>query len=128
MSKAKLPCYFIAHGSPLWIGEPNSKGPEFLKSLGKQILSLPQRPKSLIIISAHWETQPEIRISSADQHNLLYDYYGFPKHFYDVKYPAKGDPLIANKAKALLEKDGFVVENDHERGLDHGIFIPLMYM
>jgi len=38
---------------------------------------------------------------------LLYDYYGFPKHTYKLKWPAKGNLELANRIKDLLNKNNF---------------------
>ncbi|KAJ3072466.1 hypothetical protein HDU98_003542 [Podochytrium sp. JEL0797] len=124
----KQPAYFLAHGSPFWLVNKTDSGPTFLKSLGKQILSSPHPPKSMLIISAHWETNNGLRITTSAQHKLLYDYYGFPKEFYDVKYPAKGDPVMAEETARLLRTAGFKVTEEPTRGLDHGVFTPLIYL
>ncbi|KAJ3106981.1 hypothetical protein HDU97_005262 [Phlyctochytrium planicorne] len=124
------PTYFLCHGSPFWLVEPTSPGPKFLSKLGKKILSLPipQRPKTILMFSAHWETQNEIRVTTKQDHTLLYDYYGFPKSFYDIQYPAKGDGEVSERAKTLLKEAGFKVKDEDKRGLDHGVFTPLLYM
>ncbi|KAJ3025781.1 UNVERIFIED_CONTAM: hypothetical protein HDU68_006688 [Siphonaria sp. JEL0065] len=125
---SKQPTYFLAHGNPLWLIEKTGAGPTFLKALGKQILKSPVPPKTILMVSAHWETSPAIRVTTTEKHTLLYDYYGFPKEFYNVKYPVEGDPVVANEAIELLKKAGFKVQAETERGLDHGAFTPLLYM
>ncbi|KAJ3333805.1 hypothetical protein HDU76_003282 [Blyttiomyces sp. JEL0837] len=124
----KQPSYFIAHGSPMWLGDPDQRGPKFLGKLGSKILKSENRPTSVIIISAHWETSPELRITTNEKHTLLFDYYGFPKEWYDINYPAVGEPAVAHQAKALLEMAGFKVAEEKKRGLDHGAFTPVLYM
>ncbi|KAJ3416163.1 hypothetical protein HDV05_002808 [Chytridiales sp. JEL 0842] len=124
----RQPTYFLAHGNPTWLGLPNASGPTFLKSLGKKLLSSPNRPKAVVIISAHWETQPHVKVTTVDKHSLLYDFYGFPKEYYEIKYPAVGHPEVAERAKRLLEAGGFKVADETKRGLDHGVFTPLLYM
>ena len=58
----------------------------------------------------------------------MFDYYGFPPETYQYEYPAPGDPALAFKIQHLLQKQGIVSELDDKRGLDHGVFIPLMCM
>jgi 4,5-DOPA dioxygenase extradiol len=117
----------------MWLGSPNATGPMFLKKLGKKILSHSKTdpskvPKAVFIISAHWETTPDIRITTVENHTLLYDFYGFPSEYYKIEYPAKGSPFHASKATTLLESSGFKVTAETKRGLDHGVFTPLLYM
>uniref|UniRef100_A0A8R7PXJ1 Extradiol ring-cleavage dioxygenase class III enzyme subunit B domain-containing protein n=1 Tax=Triticum urartu TaxID=4572 RepID=A0A8R7PXJ1_TRIUA len=46
-----------------------------------------------------------------------------------LKYPAPGAPDLAKRTKELLEQAGFgPVSEDHGRGLDHGAWVPLMFM
>ncbi|KAI9315060.1 Extradiol ring-cleavage dioxygenase, class III enzyme, subunit B [Zopfochytrium polystomum] len=94
----------------------------------KILASGPNRPKSLLVVSAHWETDNGLKITTAAKHDLLYDYYGFSPEFYDVKYPADGDPLLADRASRLLKGAGFRVSEEKSRGLDHGVFTPLLYL
>lgn len=48
---------------------------------------------------------------------------------YQLKYPAPGAPELAKKVKELLMASGLKrVDEDKERGLDHGAWIPLMLM
>ncbi|KAJ3220174.1 hypothetical protein HDU67_005500 [Dinochytrium kinnereticum] len=129
MAVTRQPTYFLCHGSPNWLVEPTAPGPSFLKSLGKKILASLSPPSCLVVISAHWETDREIRVTTRENHGkLLYDYYGFPAEYYDIEYPAKGHPEIAEKAKGLLKAKGFAVKDEVARGLDHGVFTPLIYM
>jgi aromatic ring-opening dioxygenase catalytic subunit (LigB family) len=82
-----------------------------------------QRPKAILVISGHWET-PVLSVTGAANPPLIYDYYGFPTHTYELKYPAPGAPELAAEVAALLNKAGFACEIDPERGFDHGVFIP----
>ncbi|KAI8834908.1 Extradiol ring-cleavage dioxygenase, class III enzyme, subunit B [Chytridium lagenaria] len=86
----KQPTYFLCHGTPNWLVQPANPGPTFLNSLGAQILASPSLPRCILMVSAHWETKGEVRITGRAEHGkLLYDYYNFPKEYYDVEYPAK---------------------------------------
>ncbi|KAI9338279.1 Extradiol ring-cleavage dioxygenase, class III enzyme, subunit B [Zopfochytrium polystomum] len=128
MTPPRQPAYFLAHGNPYWIVAPQESGPRYLASLGKKILASDKRPTSVLVISAHWETSNGLKVTTAAQHDLLYDYYGFPKSFYDVRYPARGSPDLAARTSQLLQSAGFKVTSEPKRGLDHGAFTPLMYM
>jgi 4,5-DOPA dioxygenase extradiol len=56
---------------------------------------------------------------------LKNSYYGFPKHFYDVKYPWTGDKELAEKVVDTLKDSGLDAVGV-ERGLDHGVFAPFL--
>ena len=87
--------------------------------------SLPEPPRAIVVISAHWET-PVLRVTSNQKPDLIYDYYGFPAHTYELKYPASGDAALASRIVELLSAREFEVALDPHRGLDHGVFIPFM--
>jgi aromatic ring-opening dioxygenase catalytic subunit (LigB family) len=55
----------------------------------------------------------------------LYDYGGFPRHTYEVKYSAPGQPAVASRVQKLLQSAGFNPRIDPKRGFDHGAFVPL---
>jgi aromatic ring-opening dioxygenase catalytic subunit (LigB family) len=81
------------------------------------------RPKAILVISAHWEcTEPTVLAS--EKYELLYDYYGFPEHTYRLTYPASGSPELGSRIQELLAQAGISTQQEHQRGLDHGVFIP----
>jgi len=88
---------------------------------------LPQRPKAIVVITAHWEAR-EIRIASAEQPHLIYDYGGFPRHTYELRYDAPGSPEVATRVAELLSGAGIDNQLDPAHGWDHGVFIPLKVM
>ncbi len=94
---------------------------EYLKAIPA---SLTETPRAILVVSAHWETDG-FTLTGAAEHGLLYDYYGFPPHTYDITYPAPGAPNIAARAAELLGAAGLKASIDMERGWDHGVFIPL---
>src|SRR5690606_16072118 len=59
---------------------------------------------------------------------LIYDYYGFPPHTYEIQYPAPGAPELAATLAETLAQAGLQASVDPERGHDHGVFIPLKLM
>ncbi|TEA12729.1 4,5-DOPA dioxygenase extradiol [Colletotrichum sidae] len=98
-----------------------------LKKRVPQILKLntPEAPKAIALVTAHWsEDQPTI--SSGAQHDLYYDYGGFPREAYALKYPAPGSPSIAEEIKQAFVKQGLSPVLDSRRGWDHGVFIPML--
>ncbi|KAI3878846.1 hypothetical protein MKX03_000656 [Papaver bracteatum] len=118
--------YFISHGSPMLAIEEDMPARSFLKSWQQKIHQ--HKPNSILVISAHWETaDPTVNV--VDHNSTIYDFYGFPKPLYQLKYPAPGAPRLAKRVKELLSSSGFPrVKEDKTRGLDHGAWIPLLLM
>lgn len=81
------------------------------------------KPTALLIVSAHWEEE-QITLNSGANPELLYDYYGFPPHTYDLKYPAPGAPELAGRVAQMLKDSGIESKMDSTRGYDHGVFVP----
>jgi len=109
------------------LGEIDKHSPaaHWFRQLSKQ-LSLPSKPKAILIITAHWETKNIVNMNSQEQHpELLYDYGGFLSEAYQLKYNPPGDLNLANRVKSLLEQAGIQAQLNKERNFDHGVFIPL---
>jgi aromatic ring-opening dioxygenase catalytic subunit (LigB family) len=84
-------------------------------------------PSAILVISAHWE-ENKPTITSGELPPLIYDYYGFPDEAYQIKYPAPGDPVLAEKLFQLLQESGIDARLNDQRGFDHGLFVPLKIM
>lgn len=93
----------------------------FLRDLNA---TLPERPRAILVVSSHWETQG-FAFTGSRQPPLIYDYYNFPPYTYELRYDVPGDPALADSAAALLRNAGLPAEIDPDRGLDHGVFVPL---
>ena len=78
----------------------------------------------LVVISGHWE-EPVVTIQNNPAPPLLYDYRGFPPSTYEIKFPAPGAPEVSARVAELLGAAGIAWKYDHDRGFDHGVFIPL---
>ncbi len=115
---------FIPHGGgplPLLDDAGYARLAEKLKSLHAEVAGA----KSIILVTAHWETdRPTMTIS--ERPGMLYDYNGFPEETYRIKYPAPGAPALANKVANALSARGFQTDFNQERGFDHGTFVPMM--
>lgn len=85
-----------------------------------------ESPNAILVVSAHWEGDDAVRVTSSSNPSLLYDYYGFPKESYAFKYPAPGSPPLAQRVQNLLIDGGIKCHLDDERGFDHGVFVPLI--
>jgi aromatic ring-opening dioxygenase catalytic subunit (LigB family) len=105
---------YIPHGGgplPL-LGEPHHQGMvDFLHHITPSL----GNPAAILVISAHWE-EPVATIISAAQPPLFYDYYGFPEEAYQIKYPAPGEPALADKVFTALQAHGIPAKMDDKRG------------
>ena len=99
---------------------------EMVEHLGS-IASTIQRPSAIVVISAHWE-ETEATITAHPKPPIIYDYYGFPAESYSLEYPASGDPELAARLVDNLVDKNIAARLDHERGFDHGLYIPLLLM
>ena len=117
-----LPTVFVSHGSPMHALEPGPAGAVWA-GLAR---SLP-RPRAILMASAHWETNVPMLTGSA-RPETVHDFSGFPAPLYRLRYPAPGDPDLAQRARALLGDAGLTAAIDGCRGLDHGAWSPLLYM
>lgn len=111
------PCFFMDwNPADTWTGMAH-----FLKNVA---LTLPQRPRAIVLISAHW-MRPQFSVTANAKPDLIYDYYGFPAHTYELTYPAPGEPELAKEVSDLISNHGLASEVNTKRGYDHGVFIPL---
>ncbi|AIC21386.1 DODA-type extradiol aromatic ring-opening family dioxygenase [Pseudomonas chlororaphis] len=117
-----LPSLFISHGSPMLALEPGASGP----ALTRLAAELP-RPKAIVVVSAHWESQ-DLRVSSNPQPQTWHDFGGFPAALFAVQYPAPGQPELAEQVAQLLRADGLPAQLDDQRPFDHGVWVPLSLM
>jgi aromatic ring-opening dioxygenase catalytic subunit (LigB family) len=85
---------------------------------------LPLQPKAIILVSGHWETEG-FAFTGAAQPSLVYDYHGFPPETYALRYDVPGAPDLARRAADLLRAAGIAGQVDGDRGLDHGVFVPM---
>ena len=66
-------------------------------------------------------------ISATTPVPLVYDFYGFPQHYYEMPYDAPGAPELAAQVRGLMPANEPVLERP-TRGLDHGAWVPLKAM
>ena len=116
-----LPALYMSHGAPpllddqKWIGE--------LKQWAGSI----ERPKAILIVSAHWENAP-IAISSTDANtDVIYDFGGFDPRYYSMRYDTP-DASALGKLVGSVMSEHEPLHQSPRRGLDHGAWVPLKIM
>lgn len=109
----RLPALFLGHGSPMTV---ISDVPERAawQALGK---ALP-RPKAILCVSAHWETQGKSHVTTGDTPRTIHDFRGFPDELYAMQYPAPGSSELVARVVELLGEER--VQRDDSWGFDHG--------
>jgi 4,5-DOPA dioxygenase extradiol len=117
---ARMPAIFLAHGSPMLLDDV-----EWVRELHQWAGGLPT-PSAVLMLSAHWEDKP-VTLGATETVPLVYDFYGFPERYYDVRYTAPGAPELGARVAGLLGEHGPVAQAP-DRGLDHGAYVPLKAM
>jgi 4,5-DOPA dioxygenase extradiol len=111
----KMPVLFLGHGSPMNAVEEN----EFVagwRNIGREI----PRPKAVVCVSAHWETQGT-QVTAMAKPKTIHDFGGFPEELYNVQYPAPGSPDLAREISGKIKKTK--IDLDEKWGLDHGCWV-----
>lgn len=80
--------------------------------------------RALLMISAHWVTR-QSRVTAMEHPCTIHDFGGFPPQLYEVVYPAKGSPAVAQEVIAALKKYSPLADDDW--GLDHGTWSILVH-
>lgn len=126
----RQPTFFLSHGGGPWPfmdGDYRRAHAALEASLQALPATLPEAPRAILMISAHWE-EAAFTVMTSPAPGMLYDYGGFPPHTYQVVYPAPGDPALAERVVELIEVAGLPAARDAQRGFDHGGFCTLAPM
>ncbi|ROO84810.1 4,5-DOPA dioxygenase extradiol [Actinocorallia herbida] len=116
-----LPALYVSHGAPPLFDD----GP-WLRELQDWALALP-KPKSILVVSAHWEA-PRLCLSAPEAGTpLVYDFGGFDRRYYEMRYATPDATGLAGRVAAMMP-DADPVHRHRSRGLDHGAWVPLMAM
>ncbi|WWC72038.1 uncharacterized protein I206_105997 [Kwoniella pini CBS 10737] len=119
--------YFLSHGGPPTIEQTHSAPYKAWEKFGKLISADP--PKGIAVVSAHWENESDFKgsesviVNSNSSNPLIYDFYGFPKHYYEFKFSSSFTPQLENSVLSALEEGG-VSYTRANRGFDHGVWLP----
>jgi 4,5-DOPA dioxygenase extradiol len=116
-----LPTLFLSHGSPMHAVAPGEAG-RVWAALGQAL-----RPRAVVVASAHWETAVPM-VTGNPKPETIHDFGGFPAELYEIQYPARGAPALAEEIVDLLKGAGITAGIDGCRGLDHGAWVPLRHM
>lgn len=120
----RMPVLFTSHGNPMDIplSRDERKFWMTLYNLGTD-LKKNYDVKAALVISAHWCTKGTF-VNISPKQEQIFDYYGFPKEYYEVVYKANGAPEIAHEVKNIIPS----INETTEWGLDHGAWPLLMHL
>ncbi|HVR91852.1 MAG TPA: 4,5-DOPA dioxygenase extradiol [Novosphingobium sp.] len=109
----RLPVLFLGHGSPMTAitDVPERRA---WQALGR---ALP-RPRAILVISAHWETQGRTHVTAGAQPRTIHDFRGFPPELYAIQYAAPGSAELVERIAELLGEEKLA--RDTSWGFDHG--------
>lgn len=116
----RMPVVFVGHGSPMNAVEENRWSQGFV-ALGQML----PKPKAILAVSAHWFVGGTYLTANA-MPETIYDFSGFPKALYEIKYPAPGRVDLAERVRGMLSAEGAALRTDW--GLDHGTWSVLKWM
>ena len=116
-----LPSLFISHGAP-----PLFDDAGWIDELFGWAQALP-KPRSILIVSAHWESAPLALSASAAATPLVYDFGGFHPRYYSMTYETPDAGALARRVAAAMP-DATSLHEHPSRGLDHGAWVPLKVM
>ena len=120
----RMPVLFTSHGNPMDIPLSKEERPFWnaLHELGKDMQNK-YEIRAALVVSAHWNTKGTF-VNVSPEQEQIYDYYGFPKNYYDPKYHAHGAPDVAKEVAAIAPE----VKETADWGLDHGAWPMLMHL
>ena len=91
-----------------------------LLQIGSHFNKRKNKPNAILMISAHYESNKSIRVTSSPQPGRSFDNFGF-----DSDYDPPGNPELAQRVKDLLTKNNIRCDLDPKRKFDHGVYGPL---
>ena len=115
-----MPALYIGHGAPMLLDD--ALWTSQLRGISESI----QKPEAIVIVSAHWESEPVTLSNPAASAPLVYDFSGFDKKFYEMEYNSPDATGISQLVASMMPDNEPVHQSD--RGLDHGAWVPLRIM
>jgi 4,5-DOPA dioxygenase extradiol len=115
-----LPALYIGHGAPMLLDDP------LWSSEIAAMTEKFEKPKAILIVSAHWESAPISISSPVAGTPLVYDFSGFAAKYYQMTYETPDATALATRIAAMMPDHQSVHQSN--RGLDHGAWVPLKIM
>ncbi len=118
-NESMMPVVFFGHGNPTNALEDNEATRAWYR-----IADTIKRPEAILSISAHWRT-PGSAVTAMERPATIHDFgRSLPGPLFDLQYPARGEPGLAQRVCDLLAPDPVLM--DQSWGLDHGTWSVLI--
>lgn len=119
----RMPALFLGHSTPLLAVQDNQVT-RTLHDVGTRVLERHGKPKAILAISAHWYTRG-LRVQTDPNPPQIFDMAGYPDEVYQVSYPVKGCPELAQK---LMDLPLSYIIEDNNWGIDYAVWTLLVHM
>ena len=96
-----------------------------LRSFGSEISG---EIDAAVIMTPHFQTSGSFGIVASARLRQIFDYYGFPPSFYEVRYEPPGDPQLSEQIITMGKDAGIRIGQVSNWGLDHGAWSPLFHV
>lgn len=116
----QMPALYIGHGAPMLLDD------QLWTSQLREIATTLQTPTAILIVSAHWQSQPVTLSNPAAGTDLVYDFSGFAQKFYEMTYATPDATALMHLIESLMPDNEPIARS--ARGLDHGAWVPLKVM
>ncbi len=115
-----MPLLFVGHGAAVFTANPSDPTHRALLEFASTLASW--RPRAVLIVSAHFESQP-VAITGPGPLATIHDHPA--RAHYDYRYPGHGEAWLSELVLASLQAAAIPAAIVEGRGLDHGAWIPL---